>query len=598
MRGRQELIVLFRKVWKPVLVLLLATGILFSVCLLFLHFYLDGISIRYIEKYYQSVARVIRNAPDHKDRAEYQEYQTIDPEVIRLLRESDCVQNLEVRQTVSARMQDQLMLNSRHMFPRTNMFIVYKARVDKERLADGGIASEDPGEYYPELNLDPNLRLWYQSVRMEELLAGLEDQEVLPPFPGTLHVYTDQEYVEPSFEYLSIAMPDDKNQNYLMNQYRTNILKGDPYVLWKMMDNGWESLLPADSPYLKLFYRRGFVPLEDTEGVREIEAVLPWYRKEIQALDHVVTARLVGDMQLIFPVANEEMFLTQGRWITPEDYNRNVCVISYLLAQRNFLRVGDTLPLGLSNDRYVIQGYESGYPLAFQELKSEYGPTQPYEVVGIYRNRNMAIANHPELYDFNDVFIPKREGVSPPNHETPYTVSFQIGVWDGDRFESEVEPAIEARGYRVQRLENRWSQVQSQFESMRRSRVRNILYALLLLFGGVCILNPILLSLFRTDYVIRRIYAGPIRHINRAYQVPLWMALICGHTLCLGLLLLVYPNILASHLKLIPETQMPGVSMILLVACGTLLVVDLVFVLSQWICLKYLRRKSILELMR
>ena len=142
---------------------------------------------------------------------------------------------------------------------------------------------------------------------------------------------------------------------------------------------------------------------EVTEGFFTSKAWLEW-KSLMEAYDRVPNTVLVLPVErtkLLLPFYQEEVPFREGRDITDEEYDAGelVCLLPYKLAQRNKLKVGDTveLPLYLADYRYEpskvfmpgngMADGGSDIPYTLLNAKQEPYPVferNTYRIVGIY----------------------------------------------------------------------------------------------------------------------------------------------------------------------------------------------------------------------
>lgn len=104
-------------------------------------------------------------------------------------------------------------------------------------------------------------------------------------------------------------------------------------------------------------------------------------------------------MNMVLPVANENMFLLEGRWIDNDDYGKDVCLISTDLAKKHNYKLKDKVDIELSDDIYRNDnGYVSAFPNPLEEGKYDFKEAKPFEIVGIYDFSNLNIENSPMLF--------------------------------------------------------------------------------------------------------------------------------------------------------------------------------------------------------
>lgn len=192
---------------------------------------------------------------------------------------------------------------------------------------------------------------------------------------------------------------------------------------------------------------------EVTEDFFTSKAWLEW-KSLMEAYDRVSNTVLVLPVErtkLLLPFYQEEAPFREGRDITDEEYDAGelVCLLPYKLAQRNKLKVGDTveLPLYLADYRYEpskvfmpgngMAGGSSDIPYTLLNAKQEPYPvfeSNTYRIVGIYtpKGGQSMLTTGLELPD-NGIIVPQKSiknsdenNIAAVGPMQPGTTSFQI----------------------------------------------------------------------------------------------------------------------------------------------------------------------------
>lgn len=145
-------------------------------------------------------------------------------------------------------------------------------------------------------------------------------------------------------------------------------------------------------------------------------------------------------LQLLMPFYNQDAYIIEGREITSEEFavGKNVCIIPQGLAQRNSLKVGDSIELklfqailgrsaGEDNSRYTNTQLLNAEGKAYDIFEE-----QSYNIVGIYQADNLA-ADSAFVMAENEVVIPSKSlkssienNISRYGPMSAATTSFQI----------------------------------------------------------------------------------------------------------------------------------------------------------------------------
>ena len=182
-------------------------------------------------------------------------------------------------------------------------------------------------------------------------------------------------------------------------------------------------------------------------------------------------------------------------------------------------------------------GYVSAFPDPLDKGKYDFKEAKPFEIVGIYDFSNLNIENSPMLFSLNDIFIPKFKEELNTSFVTPHNLSLKIGVDNIGSFEEKLKPKIEEAGYMVVSANNNWSKVESSFDLIKKSMVKNLIYGFAIGVVGIFILVFVNTALNKNEYVLRRIFAGDKNHINQSLKVSLIFALCIGFVIAFGIIL-------------------------------------------------------------
>lgn len=240
---------------------------------------------------------------------------------------------------------------------------------------------------------------------------------------------------------------------------------------------------------------------------------------------HSFTAHTTSDMRLILPVSQGRMYLSDGRFLTPGDRGARVCVISSLLAEKNNIRIGDTIDIALADDCYTIEGYQYGRAALGAEMNLPYNDASSYKVVGTYAYTDYSAYGQPHLYSHNDLFIP--EGlVSPREGEPvyPYSLSFRIAPDRLDDFYRNEKLMLESLGYQVQPLESAWNNVRGIYEEMSLRQMTLLSGACFFFVCGSILYILLLVRLNRREYALRKLLGAPESEAKRALTGPFYLS--------------------------------------------------------------------------
>ncbi|MBR4703309.1 MAG: type II toxin-antitoxin system YafQ family toxin [Oscillospiraceae bacterium] len=294
------------------------------------------------------------------------------------------------------------------------------------------------------------------------------------------------------------------------------------------------------------------------ENYLETEEFAP-LRSLIQTTDddlHTFDVVYTDDMASIRRVAQELITPAQGRFLTPEDGGKAVCVVSEQFLSASGLDLGDTLTLKLGNvltEQYVPLGAvavtEGRHATEWEE--------RSFTIVGAFRDVYDGKWLERDLfwaYGKNTVFVPVSflpAGCDTENHEfRPAELSFLVS--DARKilpFEEEVLPRLEEMGLSCVFFDSNWPAVAEKMDETRTLAVLK-----LLIFSAAALLAVgLTLYLFlhrrRGEYAILRALGSPGRAAARALWQPLFALALFSAALGLGAALLRSASTLRESLR-------------------------------------------------
>ena len=498
MKVRDELKLLFR---KPIKILaLMFISILFSFVFLSLliSFFVTKKNMNQMKDNYAQISTIISDEVDSNSSIKA-DYQKIDSDIIDIIKGSNYINDFDIRDSMAGKISGKNSVNASFEAPTTNSTLVFKGE-----LVDftGGDASID------------NIAAKDAILRVNELIAG-KDGWVSKGAMLSAMIISDKAN--------SIDLKKDKEYIFIASPYYNPLGQmNNSLSIFKLSD---KNLMGQDIPYLASYALKNGI-LDSEEDLDE--DFLSILDREIKNQDNLFNIRLVDDMGLIIPIANETMFLTDGRFIDKEDRGKDICVISKELADKHHLKLGDSLDIALSNEVYNNNGYISAFPKLFEEGSYNFNESKDYKIVGIYKYTSYDFMNSSMLYSFNDIFIPKYKEDLNIDYISASNFSFKVGVDNIRDFEEETLPTINKKGYNIVSAESNWSSVESSFKSLRKSMIKNLSYSLIIGLLGIFIVNFINTRFFRREYYLRRIFAGEKSHIERPLKIGFYISMILG----------------------------------------------------------------------
>lgn len=561
MSFKDEIKLIFRKPWKFVIMLVISTIILFSFLLMVFNFLTSRNNLYRMKDNYAQISTIVMANPSGDGKPV--EYTEIDKGLIDEINRSSLVDKVEIRDTMAARIPGVNNSNIAFGSPASNAIAVFKGNV--EELTDRQDFGSTEG-----INA---------IVTIEKIIAS-KDSWLREGESVSLSINMSKD--------ARVKLDNDKSYVFMGVCEPTSLGYMRQYLLVSRIS---EKLMMEEgkSKELTSLYTKGV--LEDEEDLDK--DFIYFLKNEIKNQDDLYTLRLVSDMNMVLPVANENMFLLEGRWISEDDYGKDLCLISRDLAKKHNFKLGDKIDIELSSDIYKSHnGYVSAFPLMLDEGNYDFDETRAFEVVSIYDFTDLNIENSPMLFSLNDIFIPKFKEELNTSFVTPHNLSLKIGVDNIASFEEELLPEIEKAGYKVVSADNNWSKVESSFGLIKKSMVKNLIYGLAIGIVGIFIQIFVNTTLNKNEYVLRRIFAGDKNHINQSLKLSLILSLCIGFVLALGLIFGFADKLLSNKDMILIFNKFDY--LILLLAGLVFLAIALIINQKR---IKKLEKKDIVELM-
>lgn len=505
MSFKDEIKLIFRKPWKFVIMLVISTIILFSFLLMVFNFLTSSNNLDRMKDNYAQISTIVMANPSRDGKP--LEHTEIDKDLIDEINNSDLVDRVEIRDTMAARIPGVNNANITFGAAPSNAIAVFKGKVEEVTDRQDFGSTEGINAIVTIEKIIAAKESWIREGESVSLSINMSKD-------ARVRLNNDKSYV-----FMGVSEPTNLGymRQYLLVSRISETL---------MMEQG-------KSEELTYLYTKGI--LEDEEDLDK--DFISFLKDEIKNQDDLYTLRLVSDMNMVLPVANENMFLLEGRWISEDDFGKDLCLISSDLAKKHNFKLGDKLDLELSSDIYKsYNGYVSAFPSMLDEGKYDFDEARVFEVVGIYDFSDLNIENSPMLFSLNDIFIPKFKEELNTSFVTPHNLSLKIGVDNIASFEEELLPEIEKAGYKVVSADNNWSKVESSFDLIKKSMVKNLIYGLAIGIVGIFILVFVNTTLNKNEYVLRRIFVGDKNHINQSLKLSLIVALCIGFVIALGLI--------------------------------------------------------------
>lgn len=562
MKFFDELKLIFRKPGKFLIMLALSVLFMVGILLFIMSFLENRKTLSSIMDNYAVISTLVPESPTKP--GEMSEFAEIEPEMVDFLNESSNIEKVELRDTMAGFIPDKNSTNIYFVDQASYHVLVFRGRV-KDIYSSKSLGEMSSAQALLEVeDLFAGKEGWVNEGENIEAMINMDDNQVS---------------LKEGDEYIFIGFPEPTNLGYLVKKITISMYKEDnPYAMMNTDEMAYVM----------------------THGIIEDESDLDKdflnnLNREIKIQDKLYNIRLVDDMSMILPIANETMFLIEGRFIGPDDFGKNICVISKELAIKHRLELGDKIDIGLAEEIYNNNGYVSAFAPMFEKSSYDFSDPRPYEIVGVYSYSNYHYFNTPMLYSFNDIFIPKFKEELNNDYIASRNLSFKVGVDSIDSFESDEAPRIEEAGYDIVSAENNWSTVKSSIDLIKSSMVKNLILGTLIGILGIFVLVFVNSSLNIREYTLRRIFAGKVRHIERPLILSLGLSLGLGFILAFVFVIGLGPRLLNTVTELEAVSLKP--SDLLYLGLGGLIFI-VISLLANTINTKRLARKDIVELMK
>ena len=312
---------------------------------------------------------------------------------------------------------------------------------------------------------------------------------------------------------------------------------------------------------------------------------------------HTFDVVYCDDMAAQRRAAEGRMVCEEGRWITPADAGKPVCVVNTDLLEACGLKVGDSITLDLGN--YLSEQYAPLGAVAVTRGRQNTAYTeQTFTIIGSWRDLNEGkhvFRDRFWCWSNNAIFVPTAflpECRNAAGHEfKPGEVSFVVGnAEEISAFVEESLPRVEAMGLTYRFSDGGWLQIG---ESLMRSR--RLALVKLLIFSGAALFALILaVWLFigrkKREYGILRALGMPRGEAGNRLVIPFLILGLVSVILGLAVSRIVTARQLAAEAAHAPAP----LRLFLLGALGFLILLGLV----AFVGLLLVRRKSILELIQ
>ncbi len=274
----------------------------------------------------------------------------------------------------------------------------------------------------------------------------------------------------------------------------------------------------------------------ETEEFAELRSLIQVINDDLHTFDVVYTS----DMESIRRVTQEQLLPVQGRFLTPEDEGKPVCVVSETMMKKLDLHLGDEFTLKLGNklmEQYVPVGARAITKGRYADEWTE----QTFTIVGSYQDvfdRNWIDRDLYWSYGDCTVFVPSSflpASCDTENHVfRPAEVSFLVkDAWNIVPFLEECIPQVEAMGLQYVYDDGNWPAVAEKMAQTRLMTLIKLIVFSVAAFLAVVLTLYLFLHRRRKEYAVLRALGTPRRAAAKALWAPL-LAL-SGFALLLGL---------------------------------------------------------------
>ncbi len=262
----------------------------------------------------------------------------------------------------------------------------------------------------------------------------------------------------------------------------------------------------------------------EMEEFAELRSLLEVTEADRHTFDVVYT----NNMGSIRRVTTAQLAPVQGRFLTPEDVGKPVCVVSEAFLEQTGLHVGDSIDLKLGNvfmEQYAPVG---AVAMTKGRYSTEWTPAS-FTIVGSYadvKNGKWLLQDLFWAYSDNTIFVPSSflpESCDVENHLfRPGEISFIVGEAKNiPAFEEEGLPLVEELGLNYKFDDRNWTAVANKMEVVKTASLVR-----LLAFGAAALLAVALtVYLFlvrrKKEYAILRALGCPRKEAANALSLPL-----------------------------------------------------------------------------
>lgn len=248
------------------------------------------------------------------------------------------------------------------------------------------------------------------------------------------------------------------------------------------------------------------------------------YVEKLNECKYAFSVRPVTDMSMLPSFARNRLYICGGRGIEKSDAGKKVCVINQVIASKNYISVGDTIKLAVSDTNYstdcVTHNAEwiTGIPKVEDEFP-EHGEFEEYEVIGFfnfYTTRNV----EEDFFSFsrNDIFIPGDTSIKGLEGIKPIDFSFRLLGPDYDKFMDDMEMELFEDGYIFNMVDAGWEEFKDNYETLTTRRLVSIVSSCLFFIAALSLFTVLCIKHFRYEYGLRRLLGASTVEASKLYM--------------------------------------------------------------------------------
>lgn len=526
--------------------------------------HLDGLTMEQALDAYSFVGTLLQNGNLQ---------QPLPQEVVQMLEDSDLVDQIDIRDTYSAKILDMKSIPDYMMTTdQVHQHYFAEATVVQQFFLSSGEQSSVQGYY---VRID---RQWgahtigRPDISLSVYLGPNQEQYLLQPgqrifFVGDFVV----DYINKAVSTINTSCYSPEGLNAL-GMMGTSALRASGFLILP------EGMTEEETEAYILQH------MKDT-------GILGLYTTYCQ-LQNVATVHTTMDFNMLPYIAQNTIYITDGRALTPDDEGKKICLVSQNYSLRNRLNVGGTISIALGDGGYTLNGYESGYPSEYDADLVEYGEYEEYEIVGIY-NQIGRDATDPLFLDHNDIFIPAKGTTAEP---LAYQFSMRILGTDYDEFMSELAPVLAEQGFAPELVDSGWFNVEMNFQSMLVRRALMQACALAAFAAAVLLVVFLILYHFRYEFGLRRLLGAYHTEALGAYLSGFLFTTLPGAVLAVTASWVVYDRWLRDAMA--ESVAVPDTAACLALLCGWAVAELAVALVILLLMVRWNERRSLLRLVR